>query len=244
MKTPPETGSISLTSLRQQLQAMGNPERAAGSSRFFKTGPGEYGEGDKFLGLTVPQIRSLVPTTDPLSEPDLLCLLRSEWHEERLLALFILVRRFGKMKRDEAGQKHLVELYLGNTRWINNWDLVDTSAPHILGVWLLHRDRRILKRLAASSSLWEQRIAVLATQTFIREGDFADTLRLCETFLAHRHDLMHKACGWMLREIGKRELSVLRTFLDAHAARMPRTMLRYAIEKLPEEERRHYLSAK
>lgn len=244
MKTPPKTRSHPLTSLRQQLQAMGNPERAAGSSRFFKTGPGEYGEGDKFLGLTVPQIRSLVPTTDPLSEPDLLCLLRSEWHEERLLALFILVRRFGKMKRDEAGQKHLVELYLGNTRWINNWDLVDTSAPHILGVWLLHRDRRILKRLAASSSLWEQRIAVLATQTFIREGDFSDTLQLCETFLGHRHDLMHKACGWMLREIGKRELSVLRNFLGAHAPRLPRTMLRYAIEKFSEKERRHYLSAK
>lgn len=132
---------------------------------------------------------------------------------------------------------------LANTRWINNWDLVDTSAPHILGVWLFQRDRRVLKRLAASSSLWEQRIAVLATQTFIREGDFTDTLQLCETLLGHPRDLMHKACGWMLREIGKRELSVLRTFLDAHAPRMPRTMLRYAIEKLSEKERRHYLSS-
>ncbi|MBL9166656.1 MAG: DNA alkylation repair protein [Verrucomicrobiales bacterium] len=232
-----------LTSLRRELHALGNPVRAASSSRFFKTGPGEYGEGDQFLGLSVPQVRALLPATDALSEPDLLSLLCSEWHEERLLALFILVRRFGKMKRDEAGQKHLVDLYLANTRWINNWDLVDTSAPHILGVWLLQRDRRVLKRLAASSSLWEQRIAVLATQTFIREGDFNDTLQLCETFLGHRHDLMHKACGWMLREIGKRELSVLRTFLNSHAPRMPRTMLRYAIEKLSEKERRHYLSS-
>lgn len=234
-----------LASLRQALHAWADPVRAADKSPYFKTGPGEYGEGDKFLGVTVPQIRSLVLGTDLLSEPGLLSLLHSPWHEERLLALFILVRRFGKMKRDEAGQKHLVDLYLANTRWINNWDLVDSSAPHILGAWLLQRDdRAILNQLAASTSLWEQRIAVLATQAFIREDDFTATLRLCKSLLTHSHYLMHKACGWMLRETGKRELAVLRTFLDAHASRMPRTMLRYALEKFPEKERRHYLSLK
>lgn len=231
-----------LAVLRRALHAMADPVRAVGSKRFFKTGPGEYGEGDQFLGISVPQVRSWVPRTDALDEPGVLSLLHSAWHEERLLALFILIRRFKQMKRNEAGQKHLVDLYLSNTRWINNWDLVDTSAPHILGTWLLQRDRSVLKRLAASSNLWEQRIAVLTTQAFIRENDFADTLRLCKLFLPHPHDLMHKACGWMLREIGKRELSLLRQFLDAHAPRMPRTMLRYAIEKLSEKERRHYLS--
>lgn len=233
-----------LAALRQALHTRADPVRAAEKSPFFKTGPGEYGEGDTFLGVTVPQIRSLVPGTDLLSEAGLLSLLHSAWHEERLLALFILVRRFRRMKRDESGQQYLVDLYLANTRWINNWDLVDSSAPHILGAWLLHRDRRVLQRLAASTSLWEQRIAVLATQAFIREDDFTDTLRLCKSLLTHEHALMHKACGWMLREIGKRELAVLRTFLNAHASRMPRTLLRYAIEKLSDKERRHYLSLK
>lgn len=197
-----------------------------------------------FLGVSVPQIRSLVPSTDPLTEADVLVLLRSRWHEERLLALLILVRRFTRSKGDEKAQKHLVDLYLVNTRWINNWDLVDSSAPYILGTWLLKRDRRVLKRLAASSSLWEQRIAMLATQAFIRAGQFTETLQLGEYFLTHPHDLMHKASGWMLRELGKRDLSALRAFLDAHASRMPRTMLRYAIEKFPPKERLRYLSKK
>lgn len=240
--TPPSTATNDLVVLLRTLHTMADPVRAAGSKRFFKTGPGQYGEGDQFLGVSVPQVRSLVPETDALDEPGVLSLLHSAWHEERLLALFILIRRFKQMKRNEAGQKHIVDLYLANTRWINNWDLVDTSAPHVLGVWLLQRDRGVLKQLAASSNLWEQRIAVLTTQAFIREDDFTDTLRLCSGFLTHPHDLMHKACGWMLREIGKREVSVLRKFLDGHAPRMPRTMLRYAIEKLSEKERRHYLS--
>jgi 3-methyladenine DNA glycosylase AlkD len=233
---------MTLATLRKELRSQASTERAAVSQSFFKTGPGQYGEGDQFLGLSVPQTRALVPQTDALTESDVLTLLHSEWHEERLIALFILIRRFGKARKDEPAQQHLVELYLANTRWINNWDLVDTSAPHLLGAWLLKRDRTVLDRLAASASLWEQRIAVLTTQAFIRAGDFADTLRLCERFLPHPHDLMHKACGWMLREIGNRDEAVLRTFLDRHTPQMPRTMLRYAIEKLPEMDRQRYLA--
>lgn len=233
---------MSFQAFRQHFRALGSPERAAGAARFFKTGPGEYGEGDQFLGITVPQVRSILPQTDALSEAEILELLHSHWHEERLLALLMLVRRFEKARKNEAGREAIVRLYLANTRWINNWDLVDTSAPQILGGWLLKRDRSILRTLAGSKSLWEQRIAVLATLTFIRVGDFADTLALCAHFLPHPHDLMHKACGWMLREAGKRDAQVLRGFLDTHAAQMPRTMLRYAIEKLPEPERRMYLA--
>ena len=233
-----------LISLRGKLHALANVERAAGSMRFFKTGPGEYGEGDKFLGLTVPQTRTLVKLGDALDQAGLLSLLHSEWHEERLLALFILMRWFTNATGDEPAQKRVVELYLANAKWVNNWDLVDASAPYILGPWLLRRGRGILAKLAASSNLWEQRIAVLATFSFIRESDFSDTLRLCDSLLAHPHDLMHKACGWMLREVGKRDLATLRDFLNEHVAKMPRTMLRYAIEKLPEKERRRYLAVK
>ena len=150
---------MNLATLRKELRTQASAERAAVSQRFFKTGPGEYGEGDQFLGLSVPQTRALVPQTDALSEGDVLTLLHSEWHEERLLALYILIRRFTKARKDEPAQQHLIELYLANTRWINNWDLVDTSAPHLLGAWLLKRDRAVLDRLAASPSLWEQRIA-------------------------------------------------------------------------------------
>lgn len=228
--------------LRQALRQFANPERATGALRFFKTGPGEYGEGDRFLGVTVPQTRSLLPASDGLTEGDLLTLFRSEWHEERLLALLIVVRRFGKAVRDETARAQLVKLYLANTAWINNWDLVDSSAPQILGAWLLTRDRRVLYRLAKSRSLWEQRIAIIATQAFIRDGQFDDTLALCEHFLAHPHDLIHKACGWMLREVGQRDRAVLQRFLQQHAGRMPRTMLRYAIEKFPAAERQHYLA--
>lgn len=233
---------MNLPELRQKLRQAATPVQAAISRRFFKTGPGEYGEGDRFLGLKVPQLRAELPHTDALSEADVLDLLHSEWHEERLLALLVLGRRFNRAKKDAGAQQRIVTLYLENTKWINNWDLVDSSAPHILGAWLLRRDRVVLDSLAASTSLWEQRIAILATQAFIRVGDFADTLRLSALFLSHPHDLMHKACGWMLREVGKRDLQPLRAFLDQHAAQMPRTMLRYAIEKLPEKPRQAYLA--
>ncbi len=233
---------MQLPALRQELHRFADPERAAGALRFFKTGPGEYGAGDQFLGVTVPQTRSLLPASDALSEADVLPLLRSEWHEERLLALLIFVRRFTRAAHDEPVRAHVVKLYLANTVWINNWDLVDSSAPQILGTWLLARDRQVLYRLAKSKSLWEQRIAIIATQALIRAGQFADTLALCEHFLPHPHDLIHKACGWMLREVGKRDGAVLRRFLHQHAGRMPRTMLRYAIEKFSPTERQHYLA--
>lgn len=233
---------MTLSDLRQQLRAQASFERAEGALRFFKTGPGEYGEGDRFLGLSVPQVRAMLPKTDGLAEKEVLSLLRSEWHEERLLALLILVRRFAKARKDEEACARIVDVYLKNTRWINNWDLVDTSAPFILGEWLRTHERDVLDTLAKSKSLWEQRIAALATLTFIRAGEFDATMRLCERFLTHEHDLMHKACSWMLREAGKRDVAVLRAFLDRHVSRMPRTMLRYAIEKLPEAERRKYLS--
>lgn len=235
---------MNLPDLRRKLRQTATPAQAAIARRFFKTGPGEYGEGDLFLGLKVPQLRAELPHTDALSEADVLHLLHSEWHEERLLALLVFGRRFSHAKKDTATQQRIVSLYLANTKWINNWDLVDSSAPHILGAWLLRRDRTVLDTLAASTSLWEQRIAILATQAFIRAGDFADTLRLSALFLSHPHDLMHKACGWMLREVGKRDMKPLLSFLDQHAARMPRTMLRYAIEKLSPKARQSYLAMK
>lgn len=231
-----------LPPLRRAFRALGNPAQAILAQRFFKTGPGEYGEGDQFLGIRVPDVRAFLPRTDMLDEEGLVQLLHSPWHEERLLALLAMVRRYAKARRDEAARARLVGLYLTNTAWINNWDLVDTSAPHIVGEWLRAHDRAVLDTLAASSSLWEQRIAVLATQAFIRAGEFADTLRLCERLLTHRHDLMHKACGWMLREVGKRDEATLCAFLETHVPQMPRTMLRYAIEKLSPEQRRHYMA--
>ena len=232
---------MKLNDILSKIRALAAPAKAASSQRFFKTGPGRYGEGDQFLGLTVPEIRALVPQSDDLSEADVLTLLHSEWHEERLMALLIWVRRFVKAKKDELLRERIVDLYLANTKWINNWDLVDTSAPQILGAWLLKRDRSVLQTLAKSKSLWEQRIAVLATQAFIRAGEFDDTVQLCAGFLDHPHDLMHKACGWMLREAGKRDEAVLLAFLDQHAAKMPRTMLRYAIEKLEPAVRQSYM---
>ena len=231
-----------LKDILSKIRALAGPAKAASSLRFFKTGPGEYGAGDEFLGLTVPEIRSLAPQSDSLVEADVLTLLRSNWHEERLLALLIWVRRFVKAKKDELLRERIVDLYLANTKWINNWDLVDSSAPQLLGAWLLKRDRSVLQTLAKSKNLWEQRIAVLATQAFIRAGEFDDTVQLCEGFLDHPHDLMHKACGWMRREAGKRDEPVLLAFLDQRAAKMPRTVLRYAIEKLEPAVRKSYMT--
>lgn len=227
--------------LRQKLHRHASAEQAAASRRFFKTAPGEYGEGDQFLGITVPQVRSHLPETDNLMEEGVITLLHSPWHEERLLALLIMVRRFEKTRHDDPARGHLVNLYLSNLTWVNNWDLVDSSSPHLLGTWLLTHDLPILDMLANSDSLWENRVAILATQAFIRKGRFDDTLRLCLRFIRHPHDLMHKACGWMLREVGKRDDARLKQFLDQHSNQMPRTMLRYSLEKLPEAVRRHYL---
>ena len=242
MPTAKKPTKNSLEAIRSRFAAAGSAEQAAIAQRFFKTGPGEYGEGDKFLGLTVPQVRSFIRESDALlSLLQLESLLHSEWHEERLLALLCLVHRFERATKSPDIQKEIFDLYLSNTRWINNWDLVDTSAPQIVGGWLLEHDRSILKRLARSQSLWEQRISILATFTFIRRGDNAVTQELCVGFLNHKHDLMHKACGWMLREVGKRDEGALTAFLDAHAGAMPRTMLRYALEKLTPTQRQHYM---
>lgn len=228
---------------RASLRGLASPEVAAVARGFFKTGRGDYGEGDKFLGLKVPQVRALVRGSDSLSEREVLSLLRSEWHEERLAGLHILVRRFEKSKRDDCARARFVKLYLSNTRHINNWDLVDASAPHLLGAWLLTNDRTVLNELARSGNLWERRMAVIATQAFIRAGQFDDTLRIVGRLLDDEHDLIHKACGWMLREVGKKDKTVLVRFLEMHAPAMPRTMLRYAIERLPGAERRRHLLA-
>lgn len=231
---------MNLSTIRTQLRQLASAEQAVIARRFFKTGPGEYGEGDQFLGLKVPQVRGLVRPCDVLQEEDVLALLHSGFHEERLLALLCLVRRFER--GDDKSRTRVFDLYLKNTRWINNWDLVDTSAPHIAGAWLLDKDRSILRKLAKSKSLWERRISVLATQTFIRHRQFADTIEIVHSLLGDSHDLMHKACGWMLREVGNRDVKVLETFLAEHVCAMPRTMLRYAIEKLPEKQRKAWLS--
>jgi 3-methyladenine DNA glycosylase AlkD len=230
---------VSANELRRALRFSASAAQAKLLQRFFKTGPGEYGAGDVFLGVRVPAIRKLVPHADTLKPSELRRLLRSRFHEERLLALLILVRRF--QRGDEAIRRGAFDLYLAETRHVDNWDLVDLTAPHIVGAWLIDKDRSLLDSLAASTLLWERRIAVLATSAFIRRGQLDDTLRLCARLLSDPHDLIHKACGWMLREVGKRDARVLENFLERHAARMPRTMLRYAIERLPESRRLTWL---
>lgn len=211
-------------------------------SRFFKTGPGEYGEGDRFLGLTVPQVRGVAKRYRGMPATALVPLLRSPFHEERLLALVMWVER--AKRGSEIEHEKLAKLYLRHRRHINNWDLVDVSAEHVLGHYLRDRDRAILYDLALSRTLWDRRIAIITTFHFIRRGDFGDTLRLSELLLADRHDLMHKAVGWMLREVGKRDVAELQRFLDRHAPVMPRTMLRYSLERLPPKRRAHYMGAK
>jgi 3-methyladenine DNA glycosylase AlkD len=228
--------------LQKQLRALGNPKDAEFLQRFFKTGPGQYGEGDAFIGLRVPVVRKAVVdyAAMPLREVEIL--LHSEIHEERLAALVILTLQ--AKKAGEEVREQLYNFYLANTRHINNWDLVDISAPHIIGAYLEKRNRAPLRRLARSTLLWDRRIAIVATFHFIRLEDFADTLGIAEMLLSDKQDLIHKATGWMLREVGKREVNVLEAFLDRHSRAMPRTMLRYAIEKLPEERRTFYLAAK
>lgn len=225
--------------IKQQLLAFGNPEKAEHAQYFFKTGKGQYGEGDCFIGCTVPETRSVAKANKNLSFPELKKLLDDEMHECRFCALIILIDQFKKVGED--ARKKIVDFYLSNTHRINNWDLVDVSAYSLLGEWLLDKDRSILYKLAESDNLWEQRIAVVSTMAFIRKDDFTDTVQLSEKLLSHRHDLMHKACGWMLREAGKRDEKILIAFLDAHSRIMPRTMLRYAIEKLSPEQQQHYM---
>jgi 3-methyladenine DNA glycosylase AlkD len=224
---------------QRRLRELAGPERAKTSQSFFKTGPGDYGEGDRFLGVTVPQIRRVAAEFRELSMARIEKLLHSRWHEERLLALVIAT---GQYARHEARRAALFRLYLKNLVHINNWDLVDLSAPLIVGAHLRERSRSLLRRLARSRSLWQRRVAIVATQYFIRKGEFDETLRLAKMLLRDEHDLIHKATGWMLREVGKRDRAALEGFLDDHAAEMPRTMLRYAIERFPPRLRRRYLA--
>ena len=231
-----------LKNLRDQLRAAGAPDDARFLQRFFKTGPGEYAEGDVFIGVRVPVVRRLALQADALPLADVLRLLASRIHEERLLALVSMTRRFAR--GDEIVRREVYDAYLAHRDRINNWDLVDVSAPNIMGVWLLNHPRGILDALVESPVLWDRRIAVLATFSLLRACPFDDTVRLCTRLLGDPEDLMHKACGWMLRECGKRDLGVLRAFLRAHVSAMPRTMLRYAIEKLSPEERSEWLEGR
>ena len=228
-----------LSSLYRELRQLANPECAQISQRFFKTGQGEYGEGDRFIGLTVPQVRKLAKKYRDLSLGETKQLLRSLIHEERLLALLILVNAF--ITSDEAGRRQIYETYLRNTRYITNWDLVDSSAAQIVGAFLSDRSKTPLRALVRSNNLWERRIAIIATFHFIRCGEFAPTLAIARQLLRDDEDLIHKAVGWMLREVGKRDQPLAEKFLRTHCRQMPRTMLRYAIERFPEAKRQRYL---
>jgi 3-methyladenine DNA glycosylase AlkD len=225
--------------IETRLREMGDPESARVLQGYFRTGPGEYGEGDRFLGIRVPALRALVREYRGVALGEMDTLLGSPWHEARLLALLLMVDAYGR--GGAAAREDIYRLYLERTSRINNWDLVDLSAPHVVGAHLVQGDRSVLEGLARSELLWERRIAILATQHFIRRGDFGTTLRIAEMLVDDRHDLIHKAVGWMLREVGNRDREAEETFLRRHHATMPRTMLRYAIEKFPPELRRRYM---
>jgi 3-methyladenine DNA glycosylase AlkD len=232
--------SLAASTIHREMKNLANPARAAVVSRFFKTAPGQYGAGDRFLGIAVPVIRKLSLKYQDVSPRTLIRLLNSRWHEERLLALLILIGQYARA--DAAGREAIYRLYLGHTARINNWDLVDCSAEHIVGAHLRDGARAQLRRLARSRDLWERRIAMLATFHYIKRGEFDDTLRIARILRDDPHDLIHKAVGWMLREVGKRRRDVEEAFLQQHAKRMPRTMLRYAIEHFPERLRQRYLA--
>lgn len=223
----------------ERLRALGDPERARVLGRFFKTGPGQYGQGDVFAGLRVPEIRKLAAEYRSLDFPEAVRLLRSPLHEARLLALLILIHRY--KEGDASVRERVYRTYLGHTRFVNSWDLVDVSAEHIVGAHLANGGRERLRALASSALLWERRIAVMATFHFIKRGDFSDTFRIAGILLRDPEDLIHKAVGWMLREIGKRDRPAEESFLGEHCRVMPRTMLRYAVEKFPEPLRKRYL---
>jgi 3-methyladenine DNA glycosylase AlkD len=238
----PETSGLTHEDAIRKLEAQANPDRAAASQRYFKTGPGEYGEGDLFIGVSMPDARRLARTFGNLPLPEVITLLHSPVHEARMLALLLLCRRYPGA--DGALREQIYQTYLGNTRFINNWDLVDSSAPNIVGVHLERQDRSVLYFLAESSLLWERRIAIMATFHYVRLGDFSDALQIARRLLYDREDLIHKAVGWMLRETGKRDQTTEERFLKEHCRQMPRTMLRYAIERFPDELRRQYLDGR
>ncbi len=234
----------SMATFLSELKKYASEGRRQTNMRFFKTGKGEYGEGDVFIGVTVPDCRTVASTflDSPLSAVERA--LKSPIHEERLTALLVLGEQYKKAK-NENEKKELVAFYLKNKKFVNNWDLVDSSADKILGNFLLdeNENRKIIYDLVDSSHLWDRRIGVIATFAFIKKMQFSDTFNACEKLLKDNHDLMHKACGWMLREIGKRDEKALEKFLHTHVNKMPRTMLRYAIERFPEKKRKEYLNA-
>ena len=226
--------------ITKDLEKLGNKEKAKIMQGFFKTGKGEYGEGDVFLGVKVPEQRKVAKKHENTDIKSISQLLKSRVHEHRLAALLILVRKF--QKAEEKEKKEIFDFYLKNTICINNWDLVDLTADKIAGAFLLDKDKSILYKLAKSKSLWERRIAIISTFNFIKHNRFEDALKISEILLKDRHDLIQKAVGWMLREIGKRNQEIEENFLNQHYKNMPRTMLRYAIERFPEKKRKFYLN--
>ena len=233
-----------LESVQQALRLRIKPDKAVHYPKFFQAHTGGYGEGDHFLGVVVPDNREVAKAYwQQLKLEELTPLLLSSWHEERLCGLLMLLEHY-KKSRTEAEKGACVQCYLQHLPGVNNWDLVDTTAYALLGHWLLQRDRSILYTFAAAGDLWRQRVALVATMAFIRKGQYTDTLKLSEKLMQHKHPLMHKAIGWMLREVGKKDELVLIEFLDTHYKKMPRTMLRYAIERLPQDRRQAYLKSK
>lgn len=228
-----------LDDLVKEIKKKSSLKKAQSSAWFFKTGKGQYGEGDVFIGLTVPEEKIIAKKFDDLPLVEIKKLLKSKIHEHRYTALLILGQLY--QKSNDKNKKKIVDLYLSHTKFVNNWDLVDTSASYILGDYLYSRKRNILYKLAKSKSLWERRIAIVATHFFIRQNDFKDTLKVAELLLFDKEDLIHKAVGWMIREVGKLDVEVLKKFLNKNIKILPRTTLRYAIERFPEPERKMYL---
>ena len=229
----------SAADVARAIKKLADKKQAAILQRFFKTGPGQYGEGDRFLGIKVPVQRQVAKQFFSLPLPEIKKLITSKYHEQRLTGLLILVDQFSKA--DRTRQKKIFDFYFKNISGINNWDLVDLTAPNIVGTYLLNRPRTVLYRFARSKNLWERRIAIIATFAFIRHNQFADTIKISKILLTDRHDLIHKAVGWMLREVGKRNQQMLKRFLNQNVPKMPRTTLRYAIEKFPQNKRKRYL---
>ena len=228
--------------IQKRLKKLGDKKHAAVSQRFFKTGPGEYGEGDVFIGIRVPALRKIAKEYSNLPLKEIVILLRSTIHEERLVALLLLVGLFSK--GDDTARKAIYEIYLKNTGFVNNSDLVDLSAEHIVGAYLRDKSKTVLYRLAESEDLWERRISIMSTFHYIKRHQFSETLKIAKMLIFDRQDLIHKATGWMLREVGKRHLQTEEDFLKKHYKKMPRTILRYAIEKFPEEKRQRYLKGR
>ena len=232
---------MSSQKLKSELLAAGSEKKANVLMRFFKTRKGEYGEGDRFIGVTVPVIRAITRRYLQLTTSQLVELLKCDIHEVRLSALICMVEQYKSLNTTDSHKQEIVDTYIANTAYINNWDLVDLSVYHIIGAHLFNRNRMLLYHWADSTLLWEQRMAIVATIYFVRKGEYDDTIALAEKLCHHPHDLMQKAVGWLLREVGKRDMKRLIDFLDKHYTTLPRTLLRYAIEKFPTDLRLHYM---